>query len=177
MFALHELGKDVCFDLVHEDYPFVTVGTSSELTIPDFKFQPKDEIVLPWEEDYNDFPITVGEDVDEGIVSVFEGKSKDPTKLLLRFSLKKVKHRCSEVDLLEVGKNLKAIVYCPIMGGDHVIIAIGKDASRLCPEVILKSLPAWNTPFNCPLLLQCEISCDENGVVTKNDYTRMFCAK
>ena len=115
MFNTHNCGKAVCFNLVHDDYPFVTLRASSELKMPGPNWVLQDEQTLPWKEACNDFMVLVREDVDDGILSVFDGKSEDPADLLLCFSLKKVNHGCSHVKILELGKNLKAIVYRPAM--------------------------------------------------------------
>ena len=128
-------------------------------------------MTLPWRNDYNDFIIWVKEDADRVILSVYDRKSVDETKLLLRFSLEKFNFVSSKAEFLEVGRNLKAVLYRPVMGGDHLIVALGRRTTDLSPDEILKSLPDWNTPyFKCPLCTLHVIECDENGVTTKEDY-------
>jgi len=171
MFEIEKSGRDIIFNVVHEDFPFVTVGTSSELKIPNTSWELKDEETLPWKNEYDGFLVLVRKDVDFGTLSLFDGKSQDPTKLLLRLSLEKKNNRCSAVDLLEVGKNLHAVVYRPVVGGDCVILAIGRLTSNLSRDEVLKSLPDWNSPYyECPLLLECEISCGEDGEMKKVKY-------
>jgi len=142
--------------------------------MPNIRWELKDEMILPWKDSFNDFGIFVKEYNELGTISVFEGKLKDPDKFLLSFSLVKKLNHSSEVKFLEIAKNLKAIKYRPVMGGNHVIIALGKLTSDLSPEGIKSYLPSWNTPyFCCPLGRILKISCDENGVTTKEDY-RIF---
>ena len=177
MFNRDNYSKGVCFDLVHNDFPYVTVGTSSELRIVRRCWELKDELTLPCGNNSDFFPLCIREDAEAGIISVFDGKTKDPEKLLLRLSLEKNPGHCSKAELLELCKNIKAVVYRPLMGGgDHIIMAVGKVTADLSRDTILKSLPHWDIPqipgFKCPLGLEAKASCDEHGVMTRKNCRR-----
>jgi len=175
MFVPGSHWKDVGFNLLHEDFPVVTVKTSSELIMQDLGSPSgyTDERILP-EKKYHFF-LYVREDVDSGTISVFDGMTTDPSQLLLRFTFEKKRNRAAKVYFLELRKNLKVVVYQPAIGGGyHMMMAIGQPKSKLSPKRIVKSMPEWNTPFPCPLQFLIEATCDENGVITKKATTNYY---
>ena len=168
MFGTKDYDRQVSFDVFHQDFPSVRVGVSSEMKIPDVSWELKDEETLPWKEKCSEFSVCMKQDADVGIVSFYNGEIKERRELLLSIVVNKEKKNCSTVEILKVRGSHKALLYRPCMGGDDVIVAIGKVTSDLSEGTIMKCLPNWSTPyFTCPLALVGEATCDRCGTMTK----------
>jgi len=148
------MRKVVCFDIIHRDYPKIIARVSEGLMLYDISLKKVNELIIPSEEEDDGLEVSLNQNCERGIVSVYD--INDSKQILLKFSLeKKSSYYPATVKFLEAATNTKAILYRPNMGGgDRFVLLIGNRKSDFSMKIIQESLPFGEIQFFIPI---CEI--------------------